>query len=222
MTPDGVEVAGRAHRRVQHHPRDPLGVAQAETLHEVRAVRRAVGDDAVDALGVEHRGQVADGRLDGQRRRRQVGVARAPGQPDPAVLHHQHVHALGGGQRAQHHVGQHRRQSRATGHDQHRRPAPWSGADVAQLERAGPVGQRPRDRCAPPGSARRSLGCARQLVHPCRLNGRRICPVPSCLSERRPVPAPLHQHGSRDRQPEHLPAEQLPRAPAGRAAHPRS
>lgn len=84
-------VLGGEHRGVEHHPRDPVGVADPEGLSQVGAVGRAVHDCARHAAVVEDRGQISHHLLDREGLVGQVhAVPILPGESDAVMLHHDH------------------------------------------------------------------------------------------------------------------------------------
>ena len=99
----------------------PIRVPHTDSGGHVCAVRRAVDDRLLHLGVVEDGGHIVDDLVDGQRLGRQVGTAIVvAGHPDPAVLDHDHVEALGGRVPTKPPVERDRRGARAAGDDDQR------------------------------------------------------------------------------------------------------
>lgn len=124
---------------------------------------------AVDALLVEHRGEVVEDRGDPHRLGRKVapGVV-AAGTSDAAMLDHDDVESAARRAPAESPVGQDGCQPRPARDDQRRCRRARTGADVAQLERRRPV------RCRAPQHPD-------VLSHPCTLPPRPRAPHEAAL-----------------------------------------
>jgi hypothetical protein len=111
------------------------GVAHPEARGDVAAIGGAVDDGVGHLRVVEHRRDVVDGLLDGQRLGRQVGTGVVVTRhPHPAVFDHDHVQALHRRPPAQAAVQRDRGSARPAGDDDQRMFGLSSGAHVVQVE----------------------------------------------------------------------------------------